>query len=108
MFHTLSNVQIAQQKCLRQPIDNRDCNLCIDLRSTAYTVGWYNIDPGETIECVDIGTEWTQNWSISVTPGLYGFKRLKELIVPLDGITLELNKENGLGTLTVARGYIIT
>ena len=55
MFHTLSNVQTVQRKCLRQPIDNRDGNLRICLRSMTYTVGGYNIDPGESIGWIKEG-----------------------------------------------------
>ena len=98
MFYNFKNVQTAQQKCLRQPIDNRDGNLRIGLRSITYTVGWYSVVSDEEIP------------GIAVSPGLYGYKRLKKLVESREGITLTVNKENGLATLTVAenRNILLT
>ena len=104
MFHNFKNVETAQQKCLTQPIDNRDGNLRIGLRSMTYTVGWFNIDPREnnTWSKLSASPGELQRHQRIVTPGPYGFKVLKEVIEHLDGIILELNKENGSVTLTVA------
>jgi len=49
MFETLSNVQSGEAIRLQQCIDNRSGNLRIGLRTLTYTVGWYNIEDGESI-----------------------------------------------------------
>ena len=63
-----------------------------------YTVGWYNVDPGESVIWRRCGNTDTQQ--IAVIPGLYRFKRLKEFIQTVGSFgTLELNKEYGLVAL---------
>jgi hypothetical protein len=49
MSQTLTNVQYAEALSLQQYIDNRDGNMCVCLRSITYTIGWYNVDKGESI-----------------------------------------------------------
>jgi len=102
MFHTLSKDTISLQNC----IDNQNKDLRVGLRSITYTVGWYNIGEGESFLWRHIENNETN--AVSITPGLYGFKRLKEIIESVGGFgTLEVNKENGLVNLTVANGQLV-
>ena len=102
MFHTLSKDTISLQNC----IDNQNKDLRVGLRSITYTVGWYNIGEGESFMWRQRENDETN--SVDITPGLYGFKRLKEIIESVGGFgTLEVNKENGLVNLTVANGQIV-
>ncbi len=79
---------------LQQYIDNRTGNLSVGLRSITYTVGWYNINAGE---------------SFSWRSDIYGFTQLKDLIEAGSGnVTLEVSKVNGLITLTVGAGWEIS
>ena len=48
MFLTLSNVQRGEAVPLQRYIDNRDGHLYVALKSITLTVGWYNIERGET------------------------------------------------------------
>ena len=105
MFHTLSNVQRGESVPLQRYIDNRDGHLCIGLKSITFAVGWYNIEQGETFS-------WRKSegsgGALNITPGLYGFDRLKEVLEEASSSlthTLEVSRVNGLITLTVASGW---
>jgi len=104
MFHTLSDVQRGEAVHLQQYIDNRDGRLYIGLKSITFAVGWHNIEQGETFSWRSTGgAEETLN----IPPGLYCFDRLKEVLEEASSTpthTLEVNKVNGLITLTVASG----
>jgi len=102
MFHIITNVQRGDPISLQQYIDNRDGNLSIGLKSITYTVGWYNIEQGTLSWRINGGNVSTR----SIPPGLYGFAQLKEALKG-DTHTLEVNKENGIITLTVAEGHEI-
>ena len=102
MFHTLSNVQYGEALSLQQYVDNRDGNLLVGLRSIAYTVGWYNLDSGESLSWRRVGGP--QN-ILDVGPGLWSFNLLKDFI-EMSGIngSLEVSKTNGRITFTVPGG----
>jgi hypothetical protein len=110
MFQTLTNVQSGEAIGLLQYIDNRDGNLCVGLRSITYTVGWHNVSSGQTFSWRSTGwldTAWQSTVSqptvVNVDPGLWGFDLVKE-VVEGTGVTLEVNRANGLITLTVPGG----
>ena len=48
MFFMLTNVQ-SGAVALQEPIDNRNGNLRVGLRSITYMVGLYNVGAGESI-----------------------------------------------------------
>jgi hypothetical protein len=102
MFHTLTNVQEGEASSLLQPIDNREGLLCVGIRSATLTVGWYNINDGETFA-------WrseTVNRSLDIPAGLYSFEQLKETIsAATSSVTLTVNQVNGLITLAVAEEW---
>ena len=108
MFQTLTIVQKGEAVAvgLQQYIDNRCGDLLIGLRSITYTVGWYNIDAGESFS-------WrSSTWGVSgasnttdIHPGLYGFAQLHDTIKAENSNTLlDVSKVNGLITLTVGNG----
>ena len=102
MFHTLSNVQRGEAVPLQRCIDNRDGRLYIGLKTITFAAGRYNIDEGETFSWRSTGGP---EKTINIPPGLYWFDRLKEVLrgtIPTH--TLEVSRENGLITLTVASG----
>ena len=102
MFVTLANVQRGQAVGLQQYIDNRANNLRVGLRSITYTVGWYNVGKGEAFSWQIGGGSIN---TLDIPPGLYGFTQLKDLIEGSDiNVNLEVNKANGLLTLTVPDG----
>ena len=86
----------------QSPSSNRDGHLYIGLKLITFTVGWYNIERGETFSWRSTGgPEETPN----IPPGLYGFDRLKEVLEGASSSpthTLAVSRENGLITLTVA------
>ena len=101
MYHTLSNVQSGEAVPLLEPIDNRCNNLRVGLRSITYTVGWYNVKPGEAFSWRELGGSTS---TVPIPPGLYGVERLQEFIeesTNLVGTTFSVSKENGLINLTV-------
>ena len=104
MSHTLSDVQRGEATRLQRCIDNCKGRLYIGLRSITFAVGWYNIEQGETFSWRSAGgAEETLN----IKPGLYWFDRLKEVLDEASATpthTLEVDKVNGLITLTVASG----
>ena len=103
MFQTLTNVQRGDSKNLIRCIENRsDKNgeLCVGLKSITYTVGWYNVETEQSLSWRRAGGE---RRTVEVPPGLYGFNQLKEIIESVGSFgTIEINKNNGLITLTVA------
>ncbi len=102
MFVTLANVQRGQAFGLQQYIDNRANSLRVGLRSINFTVGWYNVELGESFSWQS--GEGSIN-TLNIPPGLYGFTQLKDLIESSDiNVGLEVNKANGLMTLTVPDG----
>ncbi len=105
MYHTISNVQRGEAVPLQQYIDNRDGHLCIGLQSITFTVGWYNIEQGETFSWRSTGGP---EETLNIPPGLYGFVQLQETLEgasPSATDTLEVSRVNGLITLTVASGW---
>ena len=80
MFYTITNVQSEEPCRLLKPIDNPDGCLEVGLRSVTYTTGWFNIECDQSIDFRENGGIIK---TLRVTPGLYGFAQLKELI---DGI----------------------
>ena len=70
MFQTLSNVQSGEAIRLQQCIDNRGGNLRIGLRTITYTVGWYNIEDGESISW-RAAEEESHMYKYSMAPGQY-------------------------------------
>ena len=104
MFQTLSNVQTGEAVPLLEPIDNRCGKLQVGLRSITYTVGWYNVEPGEQFSWQEVGGMTSHTNTVPIPPGLYGVERLMEFIEESTntvGITLSVSKENGLINLTV-------
>ena len=98
MYHALTNVQSGDSLHLPQYIDNRDGLLRVGLRSITFTVGWYNIHERVVIRLNDGLTQ-------EISPGLYGFDDLKAFIEGASSaLTLDLNKSNGRGTLTIDSG----
>ena len=103
MFQTFSNVQKGEAMPLQQYMDNRDGGLRVGLRSITYTVGWYNIEAGESFSWK--GTSGPVNIT-KIPPGLYGFKQLQDIIEGIGPFTqLKVNQVNGLITLTVDTGW---
>ena len=101
MFQTLTNVQSGRAVPLLEPIDNRCGKLQVGLRSITYTVGWYNVEPGEAFSWRELGGSTS---TVPIPPGLYGVERLQEIIEESTNavdISLLVSKENGLINLTV-------
>ena len=93
----------------QSPSSNRDGHLYIGLKLITFTVGWYNIERGETFSWRSTGGP---EETLNIPPGLYGFDRLKEVLEGASSSpthTLAVSRENGLITLTVApeRGNIV-
>ena len=80
MFLTLSNVRRGEAVPLQRYIDNRDGHLYVALKSIIFTVGWYNIERGETFSWKSIGGGGGAKETRTIPPGLYGFDRLKEVL----------------------------
>jgi len=99
----LSNVQRGTAIPLHQNIDNRGGGLRVGLRSLIYTVGWYNVESGESFSWRSVGGPTS---TVDIYPGLYGFTQLKDITEASSrAATLTVNKVNGLVTLTVANGW---
>ena len=101
MFQTLTNVQSGAAVPLLEPIDNRCGDLRVGLRSITYTVGWYNVEPGEAFSWRELGGSTS---TVPIPPGFYGVERLQEIIEESTNavdISLLVSKENGLINLTV-------
>ena len=105
MFYKFTNVQRGKAVPLQQYIDNRDGRLCIGLRSITFTVGWYNVEPGESIEW-ESNSDENGNMGVYAPPGLYSFTQLKEF---LEGarhsgppVILRVSRVDGVITLTTA------
>ena len=100
MYQTLINVQNGKAVPLQQYIENRNGDLRVGLRSITYTVGWYNIDDGQTISwrTPPDGVET----DFPIPAGLYNTKQLTELIEASGAsATLTVSKVNGLVNLVV-------
>ena len=93
MFHILTNVQNNETKSLQVPIDNRRGGLKIGLRSITYTVGWFNVGENQEISNLTSTKE--------VPPGLYGVKDLQTIIHEFTNAVLDINRANGLVSLTI-------
>jgi len=105
MSHTLLDVQRGEAVNLLRCIDNRDGRLYVGLRSITFTVGWHNIEQGETFSWRIAGGA---EESINIPPGLYWFDRLKNVLnLASPTHTLEVDKINGLITLRVEPGIEI-
>ena len=108
MFLTLSNVQRGEAVPLQRYIDNRDGHLYVALKSITFTVGWYNIERGETFSWKSIGGGAKETRTIP--PGLYGFDQLKEVPERASSHpthTLTVSRENSLISLVVAPGWSV-
>ena len=106
MFHTLSNVQRGEAVPLQRCIDNRYGRLLVALKSITFAAGWYNIEREETFSWRSAGGGPPEE-TLYISPGLYGFDRLKEVLKGASSSpthTLTVSGENGLITLTVAPG----
>jgi len=107
IFQTLANVQSGQAIRLQQCIDNRGGNLCIGLRSITYTVGWNNIQDGESISR-RAAEEDSRIFKYSIAPGLYNFTYFKNLVRRLGvNISLTVDRHNGLILLIFPRGWLV-
>ena len=109
MFQTLSNIQKGEAVGLQRYIDNRGGSLRVGLRNITYTVGWYNINAGESFSWRSGGGEGTPINTMDIPRGLYGFDQLQNMINEGNSNTLlEVSKVNGLITLTVGAGGAIS
>lgn len=105
MFLTLTNVQSGGAVSLLQYIDNRSGNVRVGLRSVTYTVGWYNIEAGESISWRRASdSDTTHHHTIEVPPGLYSLGILTSLLKAA-GPAITANSVNGLITLTILAGW---
>ena len=88
---------------LQQYIDNHKGNLQVGLHPITYTVGWYNVNVGESFS-------WQhskgQAKTLSIAPGLWSFSMLEDLFESaIANIALEVSKADGLMYLTVLSGW---
>ena len=112
MFFMLTNVQ-SGAVALQEPIDNRNGNLPVGLRSITYMVGWYNVGAGESISWRAPSNNESRRShprSTTVAPGLYGIEDLIKLLEEAANdrsarIAISTNSLNGLLTLTVTNGW---
>ena len=112
MFFMLTNVQ-SGAVALQEPIDNRNGNLRVGLRSITYMVGWYNVGAGESISWRAPSNNESRRprpRSTTVAPGLYGIEDLIKLLEEAANdrsarIAISTNRLNGLLTLTVTNGW---
>ena len=112
MFFMLTNVQ-SGAVALQEPIDNRNGNLRVGLRSITYMVGWYNVGAGESISWrapSNNESRRSRPRSTTVAPGLYGIEDLIKLLEEAANdrsarIAISTNRLNGLLTLTVTNGW---
>ena len=99
MFQVLTNVQTGGAVSLQQYIDNRNGDLRVGLRSITYTVGWFNINAGESFSWRPQGGE-TPESDNQIPPGLYSADQLAAVIMGSSAsLTLSTSKVNGLITL---------
>ena len=82
MFQTLMNVQSEDAMSLLVPIENRNDNLPVGLRTITYTVGWYNVELGETFSWRASSNNESRRPTRphSTTVGLYGIEDLINLL----------------------------
>jgi len=99
------NVQDGTAVPLQQPINNQNGNLRVGLRSTTYTIGWFNVGPQEAIS-------WRPSCkteimgTIPFPPGLYSFPRLINLFSAIGiNFTLRLNRVNCSAKMRVPTGW---
>ena len=112
MFFMLTNVQ-SGAVALQEPIDNRNGNLRVGLRSITYMVGWYNVGAGESISwraSSNNESRRSRPRSTTVAPGLYGIEDLIKLLEEAANdrsarIAISTNRLNGLLTLRVTNGW---
>jgi hypothetical protein len=99
MYHVLTNVQTGEAVPLLTPIDNICGDLRVGLRNITYTVGWHNVEAGETFSWRELGGSTS---TVPIPPGLYGVEKLQEIIEETTADTmLVVCRENGLIKLTV-------
>ena len=82
MFFMLTNVQ-SGAVALQEPINNRNGNLRVGLRSITYMVVWYNVGAGESISWrapSNNESRRSRPRSTTVAPGLYGIEDLIKLL----------------------------
>ena len=115
MFHTLRNVQNGDAVTLQRYIDNRAVCCCapsprasadgllVGLRSITYTVGWYNVEGGESFSWRSEGGPIT---TLNIPAGLWSFSLLQDKLITA-GTGLKVNKATGLITLTIAVGFAV-
>ena len=105
MFHTLSDVQDGKPYTLQEYIDNRSGGLSVGLRSITFTVGWYNVESGESFSLASVGGDASTK---EIPPGLYTFTQIRDLIEETSKhVTLTVNKVNGLISLAVEDGWVV-
>ena len=107
MYQSVTNVQRAEAVPLQQYIDNRGGRLRVGLRSITYTVGWYNVEAGETLSWRPAGGGAEETFNLP--PGLYGFAQLQEAVQEAspDTHSVAVSQVNGLITLLVEVGWEI-
>ena len=102
-FLTLADVQEGGEVNLQDPIDNREGNLCVALRSLTYTVGWYNLETASWFS-------WTPDGGgtgvLNIQPGLYPAQELIDLLLATEagevyGMEMSISTRTGLFTVTV-------
>jgi len=94
MFHTLTNVQDGAAVPLQQHIDDQNGNMWVGLRSTTYTIGWFNVGPQEAFSWRPSGKTEIMG-TIPFPSGLYSFSRLINLFSEIGiNFTLRLNRVN--------------
>ena len=90
---------------LPQVIDNRNGQLKIGIRNIGYWVGFYNIYEDQICRwgrSGETGTDFT------IKAGLYNFKEIsRDLRKAVKGLSLVLNKTNGLIELSIPGGVIL-
>ena len=105
MFHTLTNIQRGVPVPLRRPLDNREGRACVALRSLTYNVGWHNISKTEFLLWQNPDTG--ESGKVEIPAGLYSFEALQDLLSVSSGLSLDVNQENGVVSLTVPRSFAI-
>ena len=91
MFQTITDITLGPTY-LQQPIDNRNGELRIGLRSITYAVGWYNIHESQSI----IGGR------SNISPGLWTFDDLSSLMeAAVPGMSIAVSKLTGKASIRV-------
>ena len=107
MFLALTNAQSGEAVALLELIDNRCGDLQVGLRSITFTVGWYNVEHGESISWRHALTNDSHSCNLDTTEvslGLYSQGVLTKFLEEAAGsekIKISTNRLNGLMTLTV-------